>query len=553
MIRLALLLLCVCAGAFAQSVNCVNSSATVVTCGVGTVRYGESIRNVSGGTITQNTFNSTTTGYVYLLSTGGLYLGHNGTTGALTLSGVTEVGGILAFPANSTPLYTIPFTSGAPGTLVLAKSQIGNIDLHAFSGVSGAGHSINSAKTIVTIPAGNYVCGSVATALATTATITLGASSAAAGSQFWFSFDCATGGLVVTTNAQVTQANVTVSNISKGASSATGYATSTLPIGYCTAGNTTVDKIDSCVDARTSIRGQTLTAGTGVTLTYTATGAVQVASSGGDSLPSQTGNGYEVLMTDASNPSWTRLSERGKKVIDTVDEFLPTTHQIGSTHAGWGGKNWITYGTSGTPSATNNTSIASQSHPGIAELTSQSTSGNDVGFTDGATSASWVKTIITPQTHTGFYREYIFMTESSIANRRLAFGTSAAAVGSSLGEGLHVVYDTSAMTCTAGDTSPSTANWILVSIDASGDEWCEDTGLAVATSTWYRVMVSGASGTFTLSVAAADGSFSTYQTTVTAHEPTNNMASYMHALTRTAASVKLLVDYAAKYDLVGAR
>jgi hypothetical protein len=111
----------------------------------------------------------------------------------------------------------------------------------------------------------------------------------------------------------MTPANVTVSNITKGEASATGYAAGTFPIGYCTAGNVTVDKIDSCVDARTSVRGQPISGGSNVTVVRNpTTGAVEISTA-------LTGDSKSVVLAASSVTGNTTQSTTSNNNMLTVN------------------------------------------------------------------------------------------------------------------------------------------------------------------------------------------------------------------------------------------
>lgn len=152
----------------------------------------------------------------------------------------------------------------------------------------GGGSSTNwvltrSSNTLYTIapPSSGYVvetCGNKAVRATATATLSLAASSAAASSTFWVYWDCASGALKADTNANVTQANVTPTNITFGSAAASGFPNKANKVVALTAGNTAVNQFDASptTDWQGNQSTTVVTAGTNATTTYNADGSTTV-------------------------------------------------------------------------------------------------------------------------------------------------------------------------------------------------------------------------------------------------------------------------------------
>jgi hypothetical protein len=159
---------------------------------------------------------------------------------------------------------------------------------------------VSSTSTLVTIPGAIFRDNNTVTALSPPATIQANAGSLAAGSQVWIEFDPVTKTRFLVSNGNVTQSNLTLANISAGASNAGGFTSGRIPIASC-GGGTTADNWTTCSDARTPFATQGFTAGSGINIGAPDTaGNQQISATGTNSNPAM----YKSLINGtASCPS----------------------------------------------------------------------------------------------------------------------------------------------------------------------------------------------------------------------------------------------------------
>ena len=141
---------------------------------------------------------------------------------------------------------------------------------------------VGATATTVTIPGGTFRNNNTVTAVPSTATIQANAGSLAAGSQIWIEFDPITKVRFLVSNGNVTQSNLTLANISAGASNAGGFTSGRIPIASC-GGGTTADNWTTCTDARTPFATQGFTAGAGINIAAPDTAGNQQISATGTS------------------------------------------------------------------------------------------------------------------------------------------------------------------------------------------------------------------------------------------------------------------------------
>lgn len=149
---------------------------------------------------------------------------------------------------------------------------------------------VSATATVVTIPGGTFRNNNTVTAVPSTATIQANAGSLAAGSQIWLEFDPITKVRFLVSNGNVTQSNLTLANISAGASNAAGFTSGRIAIASC-GGGTTADNWTTCTDARTPFATQGFTAGAGIN--------IAAADTAGNQQISATGTGGSTV----SNPA----------------------------------------------------------------------------------------------------------------------------------------------------------------------------------------------------------------------------------------------------------
>jgi hypothetical protein len=144
---------------------------------------------------------------------------------------------------------------------------------------------VSSTATTVTIPGVIFRDNNTVTALSSTATIQANAGSLAAGSQVWIEFDPVAKVRFLVSNANVTQSNLTLANISAGVSNAGGFTSGRIPIATCSGGSTP-DNWTACTDARTPFATQGFTAGAGINISAADTaGNQQISATGTLSNP----------------------------------------------------------------------------------------------------------------------------------------------------------------------------------------------------------------------------------------------------------------------------
>lgn len=90
----------------------VRTSSTVLTIAAGTGRSGATVYPIAEATATWSSGSASGVAYVYMDSSGVLTVGHN-TANTLSCSVCVVATGVTDFPADSIPIWTWPFTSGA--------------------------------------------------------------------------------------------------------------------------------------------------------------------------------------------------------------------------------------------------------------------------------------------------------------------------------------------------------------------------------------------------------------------------------------------------------
>ena len=141
------------------------------------------------------------------------------------------------------------FKTDAPaGTNLYACTSLNSWTLEAGGAtLSGPSYTVAGPVATMAFPSegSNFRCGNRTTTLQNPATITLGAGSAAVGSQAWIYFDCSSSALRLDTSAGMNQANITVSGVTKGLAAASGFPNDVIPIVRLTAGNNVIDQWDT--------------------------------------------------------------------------------------------------------------------------------------------------------------------------------------------------------------------------------------------------------------------------------------------------------------------
>lgn len=135
---------------------------------------------------------------------------------------------------------------------------------------------VTATASLVTITAGTFRDNSVVTETGTSATILVKSGSLAAGSQVWIEFDPPSKSLFLTSNANVRQANLTLTNITAGASSASDYSSGRIPVATCTGGSV-ADTWATCSDARTPFSTTTLNPGPGIQIVPQSDGSLSIS------------------------------------------------------------------------------------------------------------------------------------------------------------------------------------------------------------------------------------------------------------------------------------
>lgn len=198
----------------------------------------------------------------------------------------------------------------------------------------------------ITAPAAGTVfrCGSKATRISTNVTITLAASSAAASSQFFPYFDCASAAMKVDTSTQVTQGNVTLVGATFGSAAATAFPASAVPVAIFTAGNNTVNQWDTSAitDWRAAYSNLSVTGTSPVTVTPQVDGSVVVAYDSTVAAPAQWyphGFFYDVANNFISGGANTMYCAENLNPLNTsftvnFARFYIATLEAGKT-AGW--------------------------------------------------------------------------------------------------------------------------------------------------------------------------------------------------------------------------
>ena len=223
-----------------------------------------------------------------------------GLTGAVpNLSGDASTSGSAAVTfatVNSAPgacgdsTHVCAVTTNGKG-LVISQSAV------LISGGGGSGgryYTITrTSNTVITLtpPANGFAasCGNKTTILSATATITLAAASAAATSIAYVYAACSSGTLAVDTNANMTQVNISVGNITKGSPAATGFPVDAIQIAKLTAGNTAVNQWDTSTITDFQPSGSNPTVkGDGTTIT-------QVDNADGSRTLTSVGGGVAVI------------------------------------------------------------------------------------------------------------------------------------------------------------------------------------------------------------------------------------------------------------------
>src|SRR5262249_35496076 len=103
-------------------------------------------------------------------------------------------------------------------------------------------------------------------------------------------------------NGNVTQSNLTLANISAGASNASGFTAGRIPIATC-AGGTTADNWTTCTDLRTPFATLGVTAGAGINISAPDSSGNQQISATGSSAISNPAVYKSLVNGTASCPS----------------------------------------------------------------------------------------------------------------------------------------------------------------------------------------------------------------------------------------------------------
>lgn len=182
---------------------------------------------------------------------------------------------------NTLPVFCNPgdlffLLDAAPGANLYGCSSLNTWSV--LSGGSGGGVSgtsafqtfitdakVSNTATAVMIPGGIFRNNNSVTNVTTSATVQANAGSLAPGAQIWIEFDPATQAIVLSTNVDVTQGNLTVTNIALGSATANGFTSGRIPIATCI-GGATADNWTGCTDMRTAFVSQRLTAGPGISI-----------------------------------------------------------------------------------------------------------------------------------------------------------------------------------------------------------------------------------------------------------------------------------------------
>jgi hypothetical protein len=203
--------------------------------------------------------------------------------------------------------FTQAMTLDASGNLVVGQASA-SARFHAVSGSVGAS---TLAQIMIGYSSGstNYYDGNTQIFRNGSATETMRIASAG---------QIGIGGANYGTSGQVLTSGGSSAAPTWGAVSLTSQISGTLPVANGGTGQTTYTDGQLLIGNSTgnTLTKATLTAGSGVTITNAA-GSITIASSGGSSLPSQTGNAGKFLTTDATNASWAAVT--ATTVSDTAN------------------------------------------------------------------------------------------------------------------------------------------------------------------------------------------------------------------------------------------
>jgi hypothetical protein len=186
---------------------------------------------------------------------------------------------------------------------------------------------VSATATTVTLPAAIFRNNNTVTAVTSTATIQANAGSLAAGSQIWIEFDPVTKTRFLVSNGNVTQSNLTLANISAGASNASAFTSGRIPIASC-GGGTTADNWTACTDARTPFTTTGFTAGAGINIAAPdSAGNQQISATGGGGSTVSNPAVYKTVINGAAScpSSFTALDLGGSSSYGFPSSAAVTT------------------------------------------------------------------------------------------------------------------------------------------------------------------------------------------------------------------------------------
>ena len=222
-----------------------------------------------------------------------------------------------------------------------------------------------------------------------------------------------------------------------------------------------------------------------------------------------------------------------------IDEFMPSFRPaFGVGALGWStayivGSNGSYYFTPG-----------QANHPGIFGMTPDNTAthGISLSLTDTYDSPSGVMSIAnlgSAGAFTYWEMQSIVETDTSVAHAKylVGFADSITAYHPAGGNSIVVRYDSAGGGCSSGE---STVDWVYEVVIA-GTQYCLDSGVAVASGTWYKIRIySSTPGTINFQIGVSGGALGNSGTI--AQAPTVNLTPEFMSITTAAAYQYLWID-----------